>query len=166
MSTDRERRIAPELRVDEWIGADGQPLERPVRLADLGPGFKIVFCFQHWCPGCHSHGFPTLRYLYDRLAGSDVGIAVIQTVFEGADENTSDKLRIDQEKYGLAVPFGQDTPPAGRELPTFMEDYRTGGTPWFTLINPEGEIVFADFQIDPDALLHVLGVAEHAQHER
>lgn len=165
MGTDDERRRAPELRVDEWIGPDGQPLERPVRLGDLGDGYKIIFCFQHWCPGCHSHGFPTLRYLYDRLAGTGVGIAVIQTVFEGAEENTSDKLRIDQEKYGLAVPFGQDVPPEGQDLPTFMHDYRTGGTPWFTVIDPAGGIAFADFQLDPDALLHVLGVTEHVQHE-
>ncbi|KXO88988.1 peroxiredoxin family protein [Tsukamurella pseudospumae] len=158
MGTDQERRRAPELRVDEWIGPDGQPLDRPVRLGDLGSGFRIIFCFQHWCPGCHAHGFPTLRYLYDRLADSDIGIAVIQTVFEGAEENTSDKLRIDQEKYGLAVPFGQDVPPEGRDLPTFMEDYRTGGTPWFTIIDPEGAIVYAGFQLDPDALLEVLGV--------
>ena len=166
MSTEQERRIAPELRVDEWIGADGQPLERPVRLDDLGSGFKIIFCFQDWCPGCHSHGFPTLRYLYDRLAGSGVGIAVLQTVFEGADVNTSDKLRVNQEKYKLAVPFGQDTPPAGEDLPTFMHDYRTGGTPWFTIIDPDGAIIFAGFQLDPDALLHALGVTEHVHREQ
>lgn len=39
------------------------------------------------------------------------GFAVIRTVFEGADVNTFDKLRLNQERYGLAIPFGQDLPP-------------------------------------------------------
>ena len=34
-----------------------------------------------------------------------------------------------------------------------MEDYRSAGTPWFTIINPEGKIVFADFRLDADRLL-------------
>lgn len=148
--------IAPELRVTHWIDADGAPLDRPLRLADLGQGYKIIYCFQHWCPGCHSRGFPTLRYLQDRLAGRDVGFAVIQTVFEGSEVNTVDKLRTNQEQYGLKMPFGHDAPPQGARYPTFMEDYRSGGTPWFTVIDPEGRVVHADFRIDADLLLQAL----------
>ena len=46
---------------------------------------------------------------------------MIQTVFEGADENTFEKLRVNQLKHALPVAFGQDEPPAGATLPTFME---------------------------------------------
>ncbi|WP_339853783.1 TlpA family protein disulfide reductase [Roseovarius nubinhibens] len=144
---------APELRVTHWIDAKGAPLDRPLRLADLGAGYKILYCFQHWCPGCHSRGFPTLRLLQDRLADRNVGFAVIQTVFEGAQENTADKLRLNQERYGLHMPFGHDLPPAGERYPTFMEDYRSGGTPWFTMIDPEGRVVHADFRLDAARLL-------------
>ena len=39
---------ASELRVADWIDAEGNPMDRPLRLADLGDGYKIIYCFQHW----------------------------------------------------------------------------------------------------------------------
>ena len=156
---------ASELRVDRWIDGQGAPMARPLRLADLGEGYKIVYCFQHWCPGCHSRGFPTLRYLYGNLKDRGFGFAVIQTVFEGAETNTFAKLRVNQERYGLDVPFGHDLPPGGERYPTFMEDYRSAGTPWFTVIDPEGRVVYADFRLDPARFLAALG-AEDAEMRR
>lgn len=158
-------RTAPELRVNDWIDADGNPMDKPIRLADLGPGYKIIYCFQHWCPGCHSRGFPTLRFLHDKLKDKGFGFAVIQTVFEGAESNTFDKLRVNQEKYGLKIPFGHDLPPVDARYPTFMEDYRSGGTPWFTVIDPEGNVVYADFRLDANRFLKALG-AEDADLQR
>lgn len=153
---------APELRVNDWIDANGKPMDRPLRLADLGEGTKIIYCFQHWCPGCHSRGFPTLRYLQDNLADKGFGFAVIQTVFEGAETNTFDKLRVNQEQYGLKMPFGHDLPPEGERYPTFMEDYRSGGTPWFTVIDPKGNVVYADFRLDAGRFLAALGAPDVA----
>ncbi len=149
---------APELRVQKWIGKDGISIE-PLKLVDVGIGPKILFAFQHWCPGCHSHGFPTLRRLYGALSPKGVGFAVIQTVFEGAHENTFEKLRVNQLKYALPVAFGHDEPPAGAALPTFMEDYHTRGTPWFTVIDADGGIVFSDFHLDADHLVKELELA-------
>ena len=149
-------RTAPDLRVAQWIDGAGAPMA-PLHLADLGDGYKIIFCFQHWCPGCHSSGFPTLKRLHQALAPQGVGFAVVQTVFEGADVNGFDKLRPNQEAYGLPIPFGHDLPAAGDRYPSFMEDYRTAGTPWFTVIDPEGVVVFADFRLDPEALIAALG---------
>ncbi|RSV19643.1 redoxin domain-containing protein [Sphingomonas sp. ABOLH] len=142
--------FAPELRVREWIGADGKQLDTPVTLSDLGPGPKILFAFQHWCRGCHLHGFPTLQRLHAGLANRGVGFAVIQTVFEGEQENTFEKLRPNQLKYELPVPFGHDPLMAGAHLPTFMEDYHTRGTPWFSVIDARGTVVFSDFHLDAD----------------
>ena len=153
-------RRAPELRVTDWIDADGKPMDQPVRLADLGEGYKILFCFQHWCPGCHSRGFPTLRFLHDKLHDKGFGFAVIQTVFEGAETNTLDKLRINQLNYGLKIPFGQDIAAAGERYPTFMEDYRSGGTPWFTVIDPQGRVVYADFRLDAHRFLQALDATD------
>lgn len=147
---------AKELRVNDWIDAEGRPMVEPLRLADLGPGYKIIFCFQDWCPGCHSRGFPTLKVLHEALKDKGFGFAVIQTVFEGADVNTFDKLRLNQERYKLAIPFGQDQPLKGDEYPSFMADYRSGGTPWFTIIDPEGHVVFADFQLDANRFLQAI----------
>ncbi|BDT74267.1 hypothetical protein os4_38200 (plasmid) [Comamonadaceae bacterium OS-4] len=144
---------APELRVQKWIGEDGRSLVAPLKLSDIGAGPKILFAFQHWCNGCHLHGFPTLRKLHGALSSQGVGFAVIQTVFEGVHENTFEKLRVNQLKYELPVPFGHDELPAGAVLPTFMEDYRTRGTPWFTVIDAGGHIVFSDFHLDADWLV-------------
>ncbi|MEZ5872815.1 MAG: TlpA family protein disulfide reductase [Nitratireductor sp.] len=156
---------APELRVADWIDASGAPMNKPVRLADLGDGYKIIYAFQHWCPGCHSRGFPTLKYLYENLKDKGFSFAVIQTVFEGGNVNTFDKLAVNQEQYCLKIPFGHDTPPDGERYPTFMEDYRSAGTPWFTVIDPTGTVVYADFRLDAARFLKALG-AENAELER
>ena len=156
-------RTAPELRVSEWIDENGAS-RTPLKLSDLGDGYKIIYCFQHWCPGCHSRGFPTLKYLSDNLKDKGFGFAVIQTVFEGSEVNTKDKLRVNQEQYGLKVPSGHDVPMNGERHPTFMEDYRSGGTPWFTVIDPDGKVVYADFRIDAKRFLDALG-AETAEFE-
>ncbi|MGE3691142.1 MAG: peroxiredoxin family protein [Novosphingobium sp.] len=152
MSIGISSRRAPELRVPYWIDGKGDRIE-PVRLADLGDGYKVIYCFQHWCPGCHSRGFPALKRLVDGLSDKGFGFAVVQTVFEGADQNTVEKLRETQLHYGLDLPFGHDLPPAGERYPTVMEDYRSGGTPWFIVIDPRGEVIFNDFRLDPDRLI-------------
>lgn len=148
---------APELRVPIWIGPDGAP-RAPLRLADLGPGYKVLFCFQHWCPGCHSSGFPTLIELAGALWDKGFGFAVIQTVFEGAEENTVERLRETQERYRLRLPFGHDPLREGGRYPTVMEDYRTGGTPWFILIDPKGEVIFSHFHFNAGHFLRALGL--------
>jgi hypothetical protein len=90
------------------------------------------------------------------LKDRGVGFAVIQTVFEGSEINTFDKLRVNQEQYGLNLPFGHDVPASGERHPSFMEDYRSGGTPWFTVIDPAGNVVHADFRIDADRFIAAL----------
>lgn len=144
---------APELRVPYWI--DGQGNERStLQLADLGPGYKLIYCFQAWCPGCHSRGFPTLKTLVNALSDRGFGFAVVQTVFEGEAQNTPDRLKEMQDQYDLRIPFGHD--PADGRYPSVMEDYRTAGTPWFILIDPKGEVVFNDFSLDADRLIEAL----------
>lgn len=151
MSGERGARIAPALRVAHWIDGVGR-LRPPLQLTELGAGFKLLFCFQHACPGCHSVGFPTLRKLVDALSGKGFGFAAVQTVFEEAELNTADRLRDAQLRYGLAIPFGHD--PAGDRGPSsLMCDYQTGGTPWFIVIDPTGRLVFSDFSLDADRLI-------------
>lgn len=156
---------APELRVKQWIDSEGNPLAKSLQLSDLGDDYKLIYCFQHWCPGCHSRGFPTLKYLHDNLKDKGFGFAVIQTVFEGAHVNTFEKLMANQEQYSLKIPFGHDTRLDGETYPTFMQDYRSGGTPWFTLIDPLGNVVYADFRMDPERFMDALG-ADDTQLER
>lgn len=144
---------APELRVAHWIDGQGQPMA-PLRLADLGTGFKLIYCFQHWCEGCHAHGFPALLRLVQALEPKGVGFAVVQTVFEGFEINTPERRRETQQRYGLTLPFGHDS--VDQAYPTVMQDYGTGGTPWFIVIDPQGQVVHSDFSLDAERLIQAL----------
>jgi methionine-R-sulfoxide reductase len=124
-------------------------------LAELGSGHKVIYCFQHWCEGCHASGFPSLVKLVESLSPRGWGFAVVQTVFEGVEVNTPERLRETQLRYGLRIPFGHDGGADG--YPTIMIDYRTGGTPWFIVIDPAGEIIHSHFQIDVDAAIALAG---------
>lgn len=148
--------MATELRVPHWIDAKGNA-RNPLKLAELGNGFKVLYLFQAWCPGCHSHGFPTLKRLVDAMTPHGFGFAAIQTVFEGAHTNTAERLREMQQRYGTAIPFGHDAPGDGRRS-TVMADYGTRGTPWFIVLDPLGEVVHSDFELDADAFMQAFGV--------
>lgn len=79
---------AAPLGVTRWVDASGQALEHFD--LDRMPGrFKLIFCFQDACPGCHATGFPALARVVDAFRGSDfVGFAAVQTVFEDFGSNT------------------------------------------------------------------------------
>ncbi|HEY4318837.1 MAG TPA: TlpA family protein disulfide reductase [Herbaspirillum sp.] len=154
-------RQAPELRASYWIDADGK--ERPeLKLAELGEGYKVLFFFQHWCPGCHSLGFPVLKRLLNHFQDRGVGFAVIQTVFEGQDVNTSDKLALNQARHHLHIPFGHDVASPGNSHPATIEEYRTGGTPWFVTIDPDNVVIDNGFTLDLDRFISLLKNAHPA----
>ena len=157
MTNDQDPVNAPQLRVPQWTDAHGNP-SWPLELADLGDEFKVIFCFQHGCPGCHSHGFPTLKALVEALSGQGFGFAAVQTVFESAEINTFDRLRETQQRYGLSIPFGHD--PAVDRYPSLMADFETRGTPWFIVIDPLGEVIHSDFRLDTEHLLGTFGGAD------
>lgn len=149
--------MAPELEVSQWIDAYGHPTA-PVKLSDYKDKFKVIYCFQSWCPGCHTNGFPALSEMVNALSGNDkVIFLAIQTVFEGHDENTYDKLATTQKQYHLKIPFGHD---AGDEnthnISKMMMNFGTGGTPWFILIDQQDRVVFADFNLHVENTIHFL----------
>jgi len=140
---------APELLVDLWIDAEGKPIE-PIKLSDFNGKFKVLYCFQSWCPGCHSRGFPALQKMTKALEGNDkIVFLAIQTVFEGHEANTYDKMEETQKQYHLKIPFGHDPGDQssyGRSKT--MYHFRTGGTPWFIFIDQNNHVVFNDFHLD------------------
>jgi thiol-disulfide isomerase/thioredoxin len=138
--------FAPELQIDQWIDESGETTS--FKLADHSGKWIFLKCFQSWCPGCHSHGFPALKEISDALADNPgIAFAGIQTVFEGHHTNTVDKVRKIQLQYDLRIPMGHD-PGLNNRQPRTMVDYRTGGTPWMILINPERKVVYNDFGIN------------------
>lgn len=142
---------APELRVSEWLNGP------TIRLADIDAPFVYLYFFQSWCPGCHSHGFPTLKQVRDHLdatGNSDlVAFVPVQTVFEGHDTNTAKAGADSLMRHGLGeLPLGHDSghPPAS------MVDYRTGGTPWTVLVGPDRTVLADGFQFDAEAVIALL----------
>ena len=149
---------APQLEHVRWIDENGDE-RSPLTLAELGRGFKILYFFQDWCAGCHRHGFPTFATLAHELSDRDVGLAAIQTVFEGSDVNTFNRLQENQRRYGLHVPFGHAVADLATvsAVPAIMVAYRSGGTPWFVVIAPDGRVVYDGFLLAADGLIQALG---------
>ena len=146
---------APPLEHVRWIDENGD--ERgPLTLDELGQGFRILYFFQDWCPGCHAHGFPTFVKLVEKLCDKGIGFAAIQTVFEGSEVNTFDRLRDNQQRYGLRVPFGHAAAASPETVPEIMEAYGSGGTPWFVVIAPDNRVIYGGFQLDAESLIQTL----------
>lgn len=120
-------KLAPNWSIEQWLDKDGKTMENPISLSDYDHRFLVIFAFQSWCPGCHSHGFPSLKTLIDAFKDDDrIAFLAIQTVFEGYEANTLETTRETQKKYNLNIPFGYD--PGIAQLhgrPSIMENYET-----------------------------------------
>ena len=147
---------APEWHVKHWIGANGKVSEQ-IKLYDFKGKFKVLYCFQSWCPGCHSKGFPDLKRMVEAHAGNkNVVFLAVQTVFEGYEANTYEKIIETQHQYGLPIPFGHDAGDDDWSRSNIMTDYQTGGTPWFIFIDKNDTVVFADFHINVEKAIDFL----------
>ncbi len=147
---------APEFEVKQWVDANGNTT-KPIKLSDFEGKFKVLYCFQSWCPGCHSRGLPALQKMVDALKENEkVTFLAIQTVFEGHQANTYDKMVATQKQYDLKIPFGHDAGDDGKSTSNIMKNYHTGGTPWFIFIDEHNNVVFADFHLNEDAAIEFL----------
>ena len=147
---------AEEFEVNSWIDAEGNAIE-PIKLSDLKGKFKVLYCFQNWCPGCHSKGLPDLKKMVDALKDKDdVSFLAVQTVFEGFKSNTYEKISLVQSDYELKIPFGHDAGNDNKSTSNIMRKYKTGGTPWFIFITKEDKIVFSDFHLNVDVAIQYL----------
>lgn len=148
--------MAPELRVEYWLDRDGAPTRFSV--GESRGKWVYLKCFQNWCPGCHKYGFPTLKKVADAFDGDNrVAVAAVQTVFEGFTANTREAVRELQLRYELPIPMGHDPgSPDGERLPSTMQSYRTGGTPWVIIIEPGGRVAYNDYHIDGERFIELL----------
>ena len=154
-----EGKAAPEWEVEEWISLPKGVKEGP-ELADLKGKTIYIYCFQSWCPGCHSSGFPTLQKVSEHFKDDDeVAFVVMQTVFEGFAANTPDKGRAVAKKYDLEhLPFAQSG--TAEKKSRVMKAYRTRGTPWTIIIGPDGKVAFNDFHLKPDRAIELIDKLE------
>ena len=152
--------IAPAWNIPTWIDGNGNKTQ--VEINDYKDKVIVMLCFQSWCPGCHSHGFPTLKYLVDKYKGQeDIAFVVVQTVFEGKRSNTEKKLRKTQKKYDLQIPFGHDTGDnESRKYSNLMHNYKTGGTPWFIIIDKNAKVVYNNYDIEVQTAQRIIKKAK------
>lgn len=148
--------MAPDWGVEKWIDKKGKPTD--IKKYNYDWKIKVIFCFQSWCKGCHQFGFPALQKMVDALKDDDrISFFAVQTVFEGYDENTFEKIKEIQKKYNLKIPFGHDPGDESTgNISKIMYNYRSGGTPWFIVIGAGGSVVYNDFQIDAEKAVIVL----------
>ncbi len=135
---------APAWELAEWYNLPSEV--ESLDLSDFEGKVLYVFCFQAWCPGCHSHGFPALKAVQEHFEDDDdVYFIAIQTVFEGFSSNTASRGRGALEDFELDIPLAQDEGDRGPS--SFMRKYRTGGTPWTIIIDPQGKVRLNGFQV-------------------
>lgn len=148
---------APELDVPIWIDGKGNASD-PVSLKNYDGQFKVLYCFQAWCPGCHSSGLPALQKMVEALKDNNkVAFLAIQTVFEGSHANTLERVKEIQKEYDLNIPFGHDVGNQNTQnISSIMYHYRTGGTPWFILIDQNNRVVFNDFHLNVEKAIGYL----------
>ena len=153
--------IAPEWAVREWFSLDQG--ESELQLANIDAPVVYLYCFQSWCPGCHSHGFPTLAEVHGRFQPGDAAFVAVQTVFEGHEVNTAERAVESMQRHGLQeLPVGHDVDFAGG-LPSIMRSYRTAGTPWTVIIGPDRRVHFDGFRIDADTATATIHQLLHAE---
>lgn len=123
--------------------------------ADFKGKVVYLYCFQSWCPGCHSSGFPTLKNVSDHYEGDDkVAFVAIQTVFEGFSANPPSKVSEMAKRYGFSFPMGHSGSKGKRSV--LMRNYRTGGTPWTIIIDQEGLVRYNDYHIKPEQAVKLI----------
>ncbi len=150
---------APSWKVTQWANLPGG--QGPLDVGDYKGKVLYLYCFQSWCPGCHSHGFPVLQYLVEEYKGdSEVAFVAIQTTFEGFDSNTFDQAKKMGIKYELNIPIGQSG--TEKKKSAVMKSYRTGGTPWSIIIDKEGIVRFNDYFIKAEKAVEVINIFKEA----
>lgn len=146
---------APDWDVESWhrLGDGKASLD----VSDFAGRVIYLFCFQSWCPGCHSVGFPALRSAVDRAAGDPrIAFVAVQTVFEGFEKNTLDAALATVDKFKLDVPVGHTVSSVPHAVPKLMASYRTGGTPWTVVIGPDRVIRIEGFHPEADRTAEII----------
>ena len=138
---------APKWAVDQWLNLPKG--KKTLDIRDFRGKVLYLFCFQSWCPGCHSSGFPTLQKVMSRFKDKDdVAFVAIQTVFEGFASNTFEQAKQVARKCKLTIPVGQSGERGKRS--EVMARYRSGGTPWVVIIDRDGVVRYNDFHVNVD----------------
>jgi len=144
---------APSFGVDNWVQTNKENLY----IEDYKNKVLFILTFQDSCPYCHKKALPQLEDL-QRMYADDKNIEflVIETAFEDDAEYDVASAQSIIKDYHLKMPVGiSKRDKYGR--PIFMDTYKTGGTPWVTIVDKKGIIRYSNFQI---TLMNVVNMLE------
>ncbi|MFQ5499917.1 MAG: TlpA family protein disulfide reductase [Candidatus Zixiibacteriota bacterium] len=154
---------APNWSVEQWINLPGG--EETLDIEFFQGKVLYLYCFQSWCPGCHRHGFPTLRQVMSEFGDDDrVAFVAVQTAFEGFHVNDFRGAVTTADRYDLTIPVGHTG--SQKQPSQLMKRYRTGGTPWTIIIDAEGMVQYNDFHIDPDKAVTLMNRLVEHEHNK
>lgn len=127
---------APPWTTREWFNT-GETLH----LAALRGRVVVLHAFQMLCPACVHHGLPQAQRIHATLAGSDVAVIGLHTVFEH-HAMTPVSLQAFLHEYRIAFAVGVDAPSADarQPIPVTMQAYGMQGTPSLLLIDRHGDL--------------------------
>ena len=146
--------LAPEILVDQWMHIpEGEKVPTPESLKDK---IVYIYCYQSWCPGCHSSGFPTLKQVSETFKDStDIEFLAVHTVFEGFSINTPAKWKAVADRHKLHhLRFAHSG--SEKKRSSIMKDFRTRGTPWTIIIGKDGKVKYNAFHIQAENAIELI----------
>ena len=144
---------APPLGVTSWIQLpeDKETLD----ISDYRGKTVVMLLFQNTCEACQKRAFPTLKILVDKFGDTEkIAFLAIQTPFEDFLDNTESKIQSSAENFGLKIPFGHLAKTPG--FYSINAAYRTGGTPWWVIVNQQGKVDYNGFYLNPEVAVENL----------
>lgn len=146
-------RKAPAWEVTQWYQLPAG--KKSLDIADFKGRVVYLFCFQAWCPGCHSHGLPTLKKVMQHFKNDpDVAFVAVQTTFEGFSSNGFKQAKEVAKNYKLDIPVGQSG--SRGNYSKLMRNYNTGGTPWTIIIDRDGVVRFNHYSITTEDAIWII----------
>jgi thiol-disulfide isomerase/thioredoxin len=144
---------APAWQVSQWFNC-----QQAIDLDQLKGKVVLLHAFQLLCPGCVSHGVPQAERVHRMLAGDDLIVVGLHTVFEHHAAMTPVVLEAFLHEYKISHPIGVDVHKTGSAIPLTMLRYGLRGTPSMVVIDRTGRIRLNEFGKVEDLLLgSVLG---------
>ena len=139
---------APDWQLSQWFNC-----QQSISLAQLLGKVVMLHAFQMLCPGCVSHGVPQAERVHRLLAGDDLVVVGLHSVFEHHAAMTPLALEAFLHEYQITHPVGVDTHEPGVAIPLTMVSYGLRGTPSLVVIDRLGRIRLYEFGKVDDLLL-------------
>ncbi|WP_420346731.1 TlpA disulfide reductase family protein [Pelagibius sp.] len=143
--------VLPDWSVARWFNAAG-----PLSLADFRGRVVMLHSFQMLCPGCVAQALPQAQMVQNELAGDDLAVVGLHTVFEHHEAMGPPALAAFIHEYRLTFPIGIDRPQKDSPLPETMARYGLRGTPSLLLVDRRGRLRHHHFGRLADLHLGVL----------